>query len=160
MILYHGSNVAVEQPRILVSNRSVDFGAGFYTTSSYQQAERWATLQAERRKEGLPVVSVYELSDDALTRLSILQFADADGDWLDFVVANRKQIYTGPLYDLVIGPVANDRTMRVVNDYMNDVIDKSTALVLLEPQRLTDQYCFRTTKALGHLTCTEVNRLG
>ncbi len=30
MILYHGSNVAVTEPTIIVSNRTLDFGAGFY----------------------------------------------------------------------------------------------------------------------------------
>ena len=34
MILYHGSNVEVRRPRVLTTNRSLDFGAGFYTTSN------------------------------------------------------------------------------------------------------------------------------
>ncbi len=38
MILYHGSNVAVREPSIIVSNRALDFGAGFYTTSNLAQA--------------------------------------------------------------------------------------------------------------------------
>ena len=49
MILYHGSNIAVTEPQIIVSNRALDFGAGFYTTSSEEQAIRWAKLQALRR---------------------------------------------------------------------------------------------------------------
>ncbi|WP_418979597.1 DUF3990 domain-containing protein [Adlercreutzia equolifaciens] len=52
MILYHGSNVEVRLPRILTTNRSLDFGAGFYTTSSPNQAERWAQLQTRRRRGG------------------------------------------------------------------------------------------------------------
>ena len=39
MILYHGSNIAVEKPKILQSDRRLDFGTGFYLTSSYEQAE-------------------------------------------------------------------------------------------------------------------------
>ena len=39
MILYHGSNVEVREPKIIVSNRTLDFGAGFYTTSNKEQAE-------------------------------------------------------------------------------------------------------------------------
>ena len=42
MILYHGSNVQVSTPKILVTNRMLDFGAGFYTTSNRQQAVKWA----------------------------------------------------------------------------------------------------------------------
>lgn len=49
MILYHGSNIEVTKPQIIVSNRALDFGAGFYTTSSEDQAIRWAKLQALRR---------------------------------------------------------------------------------------------------------------
>ena len=53
MILYHGSNIAVTEPQIIVSNRALDFGAGFYTTSSEEQAIRWAKLQALRRGKGI-----------------------------------------------------------------------------------------------------------
>ena len=38
MLLYHGSDVVVEIPRILESNRTLDFGAGFYTTTYKAQA--------------------------------------------------------------------------------------------------------------------------
>ena len=42
MILYHGSTVPVEKPEIRISESFLDFGTGFYTTTSLQQAERWA----------------------------------------------------------------------------------------------------------------------
>lgn len=156
MILYHGSNVEVRCPRILTTNRSLDFGAGFYTTSSLNQAKRWAHLQTQRRRGGRASVSVYELDESTLEMLSLLRFERADASWLDFVVENRKDLYRGTLYDIVIGPVANDRTMSVINDYMNDQIDRETALILLKPQNLSDQYRFGTEKALRHLSCEEV----
>ena len=34
MILYHGSNMTVENPRIIEQNRFLDFGSGFYTTTN------------------------------------------------------------------------------------------------------------------------------
>ena len=34
MKLFHGSNVIVNTPRILTKLRALDFGAGFYLTSS------------------------------------------------------------------------------------------------------------------------------
>lgn len=52
MKLYYGSNIAVEKPKILQSDRRLDFGTGFYLTSSYEQAERGAVLTAKRRGEG------------------------------------------------------------------------------------------------------------
>ena len=50
MKLYHGSNVEVREPKIIESDRKLDFGHGFYLTSSYEQAERWAVLTCRRRK--------------------------------------------------------------------------------------------------------------
>ena len=40
MLLYHGRLVAVEQPQIRVPQAFLDFGAGFYLTSSHEQALR------------------------------------------------------------------------------------------------------------------------
>ena len=40
MILYHGSTVPVEKPEIRISESFLDFGTGFYTTTSLQQAEQ------------------------------------------------------------------------------------------------------------------------
>lgn len=42
MILYHGSNMAVEQPKLIVQNRFFDFGTGFYTTENKEQAISFA----------------------------------------------------------------------------------------------------------------------
>ena len=69
MILYHGSNIEVTKPQIIVSNRALDFGAGFYTTSSEDQAIRWAKLQALRRGKGIPTVSAYEFDDAKASQL-------------------------------------------------------------------------------------------
>ena len=42
MILYHGSNMVVEKPRLVEQNRFLDFGHGFYTTTNKAQAENFA----------------------------------------------------------------------------------------------------------------------
>jgi hypothetical protein len=52
MKLFHGSNVIVDLPKIIVPVRALDFGAGFYTTSSLNQATRWAKIQERRRRTG------------------------------------------------------------------------------------------------------------
>ena len=62
MKLYHGSNIAVKEPRLLPNVRALDFGAGFYVTSSFDQARKWANLTARRRGTGKPVISVYEIT--------------------------------------------------------------------------------------------------
>ena len=42
MLLYHGTNVRFEKPKVIVPNRTLDFGMGFYTTSDRKQASDWA----------------------------------------------------------------------------------------------------------------------
>lgn len=157
MKLYHGSNVSVEKPQIIVSNRALDFGAGFYATSDENQAVRWARLQALRRKTGRPTVTSYDFNEAQVSTLETLVFDSANNNWLEYVSQNRKNYYTGKRYDLVIGPVANDSTMPVISDYMSGKINQETALVLLKPQKLSDQYAFLTYRALELLTLCEVN---
>lgn len=50
MILYHGSNVVVESPKLIKQNRFLDFGYGFYTTTNKEQAENFARKIMARRK--------------------------------------------------------------------------------------------------------------
>ena len=63
MKLYHGSNIAVFNPQIFESDRKLDFGTGFYLTSSLVQAERWAKLTQARRVNGIATVSVFEADE-------------------------------------------------------------------------------------------------
>ena len=148
MILYHGSNVVVEKPKIIPQLSALDFGAGFYLTSNRQQAEKWARNVCKRRLVGTPILNMYGFEDGDLNNLEVLRFDKADGNWLDFVVSNRKRDYYDKKYDIVIGPVANDTTIRVIDDYMSGVYIKEEAIKRLLPQKLTDQYAFLTVEAL------------
>ena len=83
-----------------------------------------------------------------MSDINVLQFETANAEWLDYVVANRKeQIFSNP-YDVVIGPVANDSTLPVIDDYMDGIYTKEEAVKRLMPQNLTDQYAFLTTRAI------------
>ncbi len=156
MLLFHGSNVEVSEPKIVVSNRSLDFGAGFYTSADERQAEKWSKLQTLRRKNGRPVVSVYTFDENKISDLRVLRFKSADSKWLKYVSDNRKGIYLGEKYDVVVGPIANDSTMTVINSYVSGRIDEETALILLKPQKLSTQYVFLTDTGLSRLDFLEV----
>lgn len=158
MILFHGSNMTVEEPKIVVSNRTLDFGAAFYTTSNLNQAINWSRLKTKRTGIGCSVVSMYEFDEHLVANLSILHFEAASYKWLDFVVRNRKGERSETKYDIVIGPVANDSTMRVINDYMAGNISEEIALMLLKPQALSDQYAFLTTSGLSTLKFVEATQ--
>lgn len=49
MLLYHASNVEVRFPMLVESNRMLDFGPGFYTTTNREQAVRFARSVVARR---------------------------------------------------------------------------------------------------------------
>lgn len=151
MELYHGSNMEVESPIIKEKLRALDFGAGFYLTSSRQQAERWAKTVTKRRKTGIATLNIYHFNEEEMDSIEVLKFETANAEWLDFVVANRKEQLWGRTYDVVIGPVANDSTLPVIDDYMDGVYTKEEAVKRLLLQNLTDQYAFLSNKALGLL---------
>ena len=155
MFLYHGSNMVVSNPQILVSDRRLDFGEGFYLTSSLEQAERWAQLTTERRGVGQPTLNVYSFDESALSTLNVLRFVKANKKWLDYVVANRENRLGVQKWDLVIGPVANDRTMPVIRLFLAKVYTAAETLRRLLPQNLHDQYTFKTSTALEHLMYKE-----
>lgn len=157
MLLYHGSNIVVSNPQIIESDRRLDFGKGFYLTSSFEQASRWAELTVKRRGAGNPVVSVFEFDESQLSNLKVLHFTQAQKEWLEYVTLNRKnQEIPNDDYDIVIGPVANDRTMPVISLYFAGIYDIEETLKRLMPQKLHDQYTFRTEAALRTLKFLEV----
>ena len=153
MLLYHGSNVTVEKPDIIQSERTLDFGTGFYLTTDFEQAKRWAILTTSRKKEGIPTVNVFEIEDKV--NLKVLKFNGPDKEWLEFVTNNRKNKNYKNDYDLIIGPVANDNTMPVINLYVNGVYNEKEALKRLLPQKLKNQVVFKNTKALKYLNFKE-----
>lgn len=158
MILYHGSNIEIHNSKIIKSKRLLDFGTGFYLTSDFNQAERWAKRTAGRRNEGYPTVSVFHLAESDLKKLNTRIFESADTDWLDYVSKNRTDLSFADSYDIVIGPVANDQAFRTINNYLNGYLTKDIALQLLLPQNLKDQYTFKTEKALACLKFIEVKK--
>ena len=158
MILYHGSNVEVRKPIIINTNRCLDFGAGFYTTTDFEQARRWSNTKVKRKKTGAPTISVYTFDESLMGAegMACMTFEKANAEWLNYVAANRTGTYCGPQYDIVAGPVANDRTILVVNDYLSGAYPFETAVTLLETAKLKDQYAFLTSRAVQTLHFEEV----
>lgn len=156
MKLYHGSNIIVKTPKILEPVRSLDFGAGFYLTTDFEQAKKWSILKTERSGIGRPTVSVYEILEEDMKKLCILKFDSANKNWLEFVSMNRKNEIIEENSDIIIGPVANDNTMPVITLYLRGDYDVNEALKRLLPQKLKDQIVFKNEKSLSYLKFVEV----
>ena len=152
MILYHGSNMIVEYPKLVRQTRFLDFGFGFYTTENKTQAISFAEKVYRRRKEGSPVVSVYEINEQtAFSVCNLLKFESPDEAWLDFVCENRMGTYKGQIYELIYGAVANDDVYETFNLFTVGALNKEETLKRLKVKDLYNQLVFTSKRALSFL---------
>lgn len=155
MKLYHGSIVVVRKPSLRPGRPNADFGKGFYTTSNYEQAVRWAHIKQEREEASRAVVSVYEFDEKLLDNpdLSVRKFIGADEPWLYFVADCRKS--RPHQFDLVQGPVANDRVFTTVNLFESGVLSAEAAILQLKAYKTYDQLSFHTDRVIKALKFVE-----
>jgi hypothetical protein len=152
MLLYHGSNTKVEVPQLIEQTRGLDFGTGFYLTTSGEQANKFSKIIVNRRKSGVATVSIYDFDiAQAEQPLNICHFMEANSKWLEFVKENRLKQYAGEEYDIVVGAVANDDVLPTIILYINGQLDRELTVSALKTKKLVDQYCFKSEKALALL---------
>ncbi|MDR0697499.1 MAG: DUF3990 domain-containing protein [Christensenellaceae bacterium] len=152
MILYHGSNMIVAEPKLIPQKRFLDFGTGFYTTENKVQAISFANKVYRRRKEGSPIVSVYEFDEDAAFAVCrLLCFDSPNEEWLDFVSANRNGTYQGATYELIYGAVANDDIYATFTLYAGGELTKHEIISRLKVKKLYNQLVFGSKRALSYL---------
>jgi len=149
LILYHGSNCDFDEVDISKSKDKRDFGKGFYTTTLREQAEDWAAALFDRYKgDG---VFIYELELDLTTKLSVKRFEGFSEEWLLMVQKNRTLGGIQHKFDIVQGPVANDRTARTIALYIAGIINANEAIKRLQSNRVNDQVSLHTSAALSRL---------
>lgn len=156
MILYHGSTELVESPEIRKGEAFLDFGVGFYTTTSFEQAERWARIKMRRSNSSSGYVSIYEFDyESAKQILQVKQFEAADEEWLNFVVKNRRGETPEISADMYIGPVADDNVYQSIRFFETGVYDAEYTVKKLKTEVLHDQWTFHTDEILKHLAFVE-----
>ncbi|HAL03272.1 MAG TPA: DUF3990 domain-containing protein [Lachnospiraceae bacterium] len=150
MIVYHGSSDIVEQPDVLHSYRPLDFGKGFYVTTNYEQAERWAKRKADLLHKEKAYVNIYEVLEDE-SAFNVKTFSNDLDEWIDFVCRCRDGNTDYQAYDIIKGKVANDKVFRVVDLYHTGVWDKERALKEIKVYPGYDQIAFISQKAINSL---------
>ena len=152
MIVYHASNMTVEHPVLITQNRFLDFGFGFYTTLNREQAHDFAQKVTKRRRTGKDTVNIYAIDETRMkSACTLLKFDGPDAAWLDYVSANRMNSYTGPKYDLIYGPVANDDVYTTIAAYLNGTLNKEVTLAALKVRKLYNQLVFASDLSLSFL---------
>ncbi len=153
MKLYHGSNTHITTIDLNRCEPFKDFGKGFYTTSITQHAgERAVNMAVD---DDTPVVTVFDFDETALSdgRLSVKRFLTPSVEWVDFVMRCRDRKLPQPphIYDIVEGPIANDK-MRVQFALLErGAIDMDTVLRRITYIEDTHQISFHTPAAIALL---------
>lgn len=155
MRLYHGSLVLVETPEIREPDRTLDYGKGFYTTTSFAQAEEWVKRRLKEQNTSKGFVNEYEFDPLALNKLNCLIFKSPTEEWVDFVMKNRTQRDFVHDYDIVYGPVANDKVYAAFALFEGGVLNKQELIVELKTYELVDQYLFHSEESLKSLSFVE-----
>ena len=154
MILYHGTNVNFDKIDLLKSKPNKDFGRGFYLSPNFDQAKNMAETKVEQLEYGHPIVLQYEVNVDDLKQLNVLRFDSYSEEWAKFILANRNNTSTKPAhdFDIVIGPIADDRVGLQLWKYETHSIDLPTLVKNLQYMKgVTIQYFFGTVRAINIL---------
>ena len=156
ILLYHGSTVSIDHINLQLSRPNKDFGRGFYLSADRQQAWRMGEFKA-LTEGGSPVMNTYLFDETVLTsdELRVLTFEGYTREWADFIFLNRNNKNDKPAhdYDIVYGPIANDRVGVQIGKYEAGDITLDQFLDNLKFMKgITFQYYFGTGRALAKLT--------
>ncbi len=159
MILYHGSLDIVASPEIRIPARTLDYGSGFYTTTSYDQAAQWVRRKLQETDVQKGYVNLYAFDESSIQSFHCLLFASPSEEWLDFVMKNRTQRDFVHDYDIVYGPVANDKVYAAFALYEGGLLSRQGLISELKTYRLIDQYLFHTQAALQCIQFVEAQEI-
>jgi hypothetical protein len=169
MKLFHGSNIEIDKIDLGRCRPWKDFGRGFYTSPSQDQALKMAE-RTVRIYGGRPCVTAFAFDDDLLangpaaTSLKIKIFGGPDNEWARFVVNNRNREFRDKQspncnidakYDIVLGPVANDDIAALIDVFLSGLVSDDVLTKELTFRELSNQVSFHTEKAVAFLRKTE-----
>lgn len=173
MFLYHGSYTSIPNIHLDRCISGLDFGTGFYLTSSFEQAYQYVPLSVKKAIRLNTVSKDFNVNDGQISiykfhydlNLLAYYFQEANIEWLHFVATNRKKDLFPQLLkkyqsiDIIGGKIADDQTARTIQQYIEGLDfgipgtseADEMAIKRLIPNRLKDQFCFRTQDAINHL---------
>lgn len=146
MKLYHASPLVIKQPDVYHSREYLDFGKGFYLTSLYDQARKYAMRFLLRKQKAY--INEYML-DDGLPNFKTKFFQSYDEEWLDYVGKCRKGTQD-ELFDLVEGGIANDKVFNTIDLYFAGAMSKDDALGRLAFEHPNHQLCILNQEVIIH----------
>lgn len=153
MRLYHGSTVDIPQIDLSKSKPNKDFGRAFYLSVDKQQALEMAQFRAEF-EDTKPVVNVYDFDETLFQQFRYKCFEEYTEEWAHFVYDHRTEPQGLTLhdYDIVYGPIANDRIGAQIARFKQGYISFDEFLSRIQYIKgITFQYAFCTQEAVDKL---------
>lgn len=154
MKLYHGSTVYIEKIDLSKSKPNKDFGKAFYLSTDKNQALEMAQFKAEF-EDSTPIVNVYEFDESLLQQFCYKHFEEYSKEWAQFVYNNHRSEPNGLTlhnYDIVYGPIANDRIGAQITRFKQGYISFDEFLKRIQYIKgITFQYAFCTQRAIDKL---------
>lgn len=150
--LYHGSNMVVKDIDLSKGRLGKDFGKGFYLSEDKHQAMRMSMLVTRREGTGEPTLNTFLFDETVLSSndINIIRFDSYTAEWADFVLMNRnnKLDILAHNYDIVYGPIANDRIGLQIKRLEQGIQSSKEFLRNIRFVRPTFQYYFGTERSL------------
>lgn len=144
MILYHTSNIEIQNPDVLHSRSKLDFGKGFYLTPLRVQAEKYGERFLRRGSKAM--LNIFSF-DDERENCTYKVFNSYDGEWLDFVMACRKGL-PHATFDIIESGIADDQVFNTVDLYFSGIYTREQALNQLQYTKPNRQICITSQYVL------------
>lgn len=153
MILYHGSNMEIDEILLSKSRHGKDFGREFYLSADYMQAVRMSENVVRREGNGTPFVTKFEFDETSLDGFSVKRFDGYTKEWAEFVLANRRNRSNEQIhqYDIVVGPIADDAVGVQIRQLSRGFITFDKFMESIKYTKPTIQFFFGTEKAISLL---------
>lgn len=164
MIIYHGSNKIIENPRYGLGKIHNDYGQGFYCTESIELAKEWA---CDRMRDGY--ANAYDLDMKGLKVLDLNSEKYNVLHWLAVLVQNRtfngnndmeilakefliKNYHVNlDSYDVIKGYRADDSYFRFAEDFLNNTISVQKLEEAMHLGKLGEQIVLKSQKAFDSI---------
>lgn len=160
--LYHGSKNGIRGnivPDFKLARAKVDFGQGFYLGDNITQAKTLicgrddyhpVLYKADIDLTGLHCVQVKELPWALLIAYNRRLLEDYKGTALYEQIAG-----IGDGQDVIIGPIADDRTSVVLEDFFEGTITDAALVACMGQLNLGTQYVVKTQRACDRISITD-----
>lgn len=163
IILYHGSQEIVKEPKLELGKKNNDFGQGFYCTRIIERGKEWACKESlfgilnkyELDLEGLKILDLTKVKFPSLTWICLLinnRKFDKDND-ADLVLKELDKLFSVDTsdYDLIIGYRADDSYFSFAQAFLSNSLAIQSLSYVLSLGHLGLQYFLKSEKAFKQL---------